>query len=120
MMYRDWLQRRAVQAAPHEACGFILKDGTIIEIPNAALDSTRNFEMSRKHLCERVPNPQLIAAIWHTHPTGENYPSNADMQSMWWGQWDWAYIIVTADEVTEWPPNFFAQQPVSFWEEFTK
>lgn len=117
---RDWLQRRASQAAPHEACGFILRDGDVVEIPNAAADPDRMFHMSRHHLLTRVPNPELIHAIWHTHPKGTTFPSNQDMQSMWWGQWGWTYIIATANEVIEWPPNFFAPQPNSFWEAFAR
>jgi proteasome lid subunit RPN8/RPN11 len=91
--------QRALMAAPHEVCGFILKDGTVIEIPNSAIEPHNSFAMSRRHLNERVPNPQLIEAIWHTHPGGSVYPSPGDQDYM--AVCDWRYFIVTSRQVVE-------------------
>ena len=91
--------RRALMAAPHEACGFVLKDGSVIEIPNSAQNPHNSFAMSRIHLSERVPNPDEIEAIWHTHPSGNCTPSPGDQDFML--QCDWRYLIVTRHRVME-------------------
>jgi proteasome lid subunit RPN8/RPN11 len=100
---REWLVRRAIQGAPHELCGFIMVDGSVVEIPNAASDPHRDFSMARHHLVERVPNPQEVYAIWHTHPNGNPQPSLNDMRAVKCGaiQPHWIYLIVTSSGVYE-------------------
>lgn len=119
---RTWLCRRALQAAPYEVCGFILKDGSIIEIPNTFHDPHRGFLMSRSHLVDRVPNPEVIQAIWHTHPGGSLRPSKADVDSMFCGAIDrgWEYHIVTKYDIVTFDANQFAPQDNSFWEAFAR
>jgi proteasome lid subunit RPN8/RPN11 len=100
---RDFLLRRAIQGAPNELCGFIMMDGSVVEIPNAATDPTKNFRMARWHLVARVPDPKQIFAIWHTHPNGNSTPSLNDMQAIKCGavQYDWVYLVVTQTGVFE-------------------
>lgn len=100
---REWLVRRAIQGSPNELCGFILRDGTVVEIPNSATDPVRNFSMSRKHLCARVPRPEEIFAIWHSHPNGNCQPSLTDMIAVKTGhvQHNWVYLVVTPKGVFE-------------------
>lgn len=105
----DWLMRRALTAAPYEACGFILKCGNVIEIPNSAINPAKAFSMSRKHLVERVLNPQEIEAIWHTHPSGIIKPSKVDQQYL--QECQWRYLIVTSREVVEIDTKIFQTQP---------
>lgn len=115
---RKWLERRAIQGAPFEVCGFIMQDGSIIEIPNSAHDPHRMFLMAREHLVD--VNPELVQAIWHTHPVGPLTPSKSDVDAMRCGaiQPHWNYYIVTPDGISEWNPKDYAPQDDSFWEAF--
>lgn len=117
---RIWLRRRALQAQPYEACGFIMNDGTVVEIRNTFHDPMRGFLMCRNDLIEKVPNPELIHAIWHTHPKGSLRPSKTDIDSMFQGAIpaQWKYLIVTTIDIKEVDPKTFVPQEVSFWNEF--
>lgn len=97
---RDWLIRRAIQGAPHEVCGFIFTDGSVVEIPNAAADPSRGFAMSQLHLCNRVPQPELVVALWHSHPNGNATPSENDLKCAELFA-DWRHFIVTPDDIHE-------------------
>lgn len=108
--------RRAFQSVPHETCGFVMKDGTVIEIPNASIDPHKSFAMSRQHLADRVPNPELIEAIWHTHPSGSHLPSAGDLDML--AVCQWRYLIVTNRRVTEYDPKTCAPKDDSFWMAF--
>lgn len=110
----SWLMRRAFMSAPHEACGFVMKDDSIIEIPNASIDPHNSFAMSRYHLNSKIPNPELIEAIWHTHPSGSIYPSPGDLDMM--AVCQWRYLIVTKTQVAEYP---LVPQHDSFWAAFS-
>lgn len=120
---RKWLCNKALESAPLEACGFIMKDGTIIECLNIAKNPTSAFEMSSKDLIEKLAGHDLssISGIWHTHPRGTNYPSKTDVHAMNIGaiHEDWDYYIVTKDEVTQWNPKDYAPKQNSFWKEFS-
>lgn len=94
-----------------------MKDGTVIEIPNASTDPHRSFAMSRQHLTERVPNPEDIEAIWHTHPKGSPYPSAGDLDMI--AICEWRYLIVTSRQVREYDPKSLAQQDDSYWNAFS-
>lgn len=101
---RKFLMRRAFQAAPQEACGFIMKDGRTIEIRNVALNSHNNFEMDRQQLVDKGIEPNDVAALWHTHPSGSTNPSAVDQRNMaalGESYGDWAYLIVTKDDVAQ-------------------
>lgn len=114
---REWLRHKAIEAHPYEACGFILKDGSVIQIPNVASDPRRSFLMSRDDLIEMVPNPDVIEGIWHTHPRGTTTPSAGDMEMLRICQW--RYFIVTTTQVVEYDPKVFAPQDNSFWNAFS-
>ena len=113
--HRDWLKRRAFQAAPEEACGFILSDGRFVEIPNVHPQSYKNFAMDRKSL-DKI-DPKDVAALWHTHPGGSLRPSAEDQKNMAvlgesYGRW--IYLIATKNDVAE-----YDTKPQSiFWEGF--
>lgn len=100
---RNLLVRRAIQGAPVEVCGFVMLDGSIVEIPNSSIDPIRNFHMARHHLIDRVPDPSKIYAIWHSHPNGNCEPSKNDMLAVETGyiKQHWVYLIVTPNGVFE-------------------
>lgn len=52
--HHNWLLRRAAQAAPFEVCGFIMCDGSIIEIRNVAENPYHTFkpDLEAIRLCE--------------------------------------------------------------------
>jgi proteasome lid subunit RPN8/RPN11 len=99
---RNWLCRRAFQSAPEEACGFILRDGTIKEIRNNDPYPYKQFRMDSRQLLKI--NPVDVIAIWHTHPSGKLYPSDVDQKHMTGlgeAYGNWAYLIVTKDDVAQ-------------------
>lgn len=59
-----------------ERCGLVLKDGTLVEIPNIAEDKTLGYRMDP---AEVLPYMDDVAGTWHTHPdtdpnlSGEDY-----------------------------------------------
>lgn len=114
---RNWLMRRAFLAVPHEACGFVMKDGTVVEIPNASTDSHNSFAMRSDHLGQRVPNPAEIEALWHTHPSGIHTPSAGDLDML--AICEWRYIIVTKHRIAEYDPKTCAPKDDSFWTAFS-
>ncbi len=60
----------------NERCGFVMKDGSIIEIANVAKDPREGYEMDA---LEAIKHLKDAAATWHTHPdtdpnlSGEDY-----------------------------------------------
>ena len=118
---RIWLQRRAAQAAPFEACGFILDNGDIVEIRNVATNPERSFHMDFHQMVEKLSGrDEYIAGIWHTHPKGTITPSHTDLHAIKIGaiKPDWDYWIVTTDGVYKYESNRFAPQEDSFWDDF--
>lgn len=120
--HREWLCRRAIQSAPHEACGFILACGKIIEVKNVSTEPNRGFAMSQRDVIEKIGAEQLssIVAVWHTHPSGSIKPSAIDQDALFSGaiQEHWAYLIVTKDAVTQYDTPRLIQQSCNFWESF--
>ena len=120
---RTWLQRRAIQAAPQEVCGFIMENGDIVEIRNVATNPHRAFRMDHKHMVEKLSGREdFIAGIWHTHPKGTTTPSHADLNAIKIGavQRNWDYWIVTADSVTLVDSGRYMPQSDGFWETFAR
>lgn len=119
---RRFLTRRAKESQPREACGFILADGTVIEMANVASNPERGFVMDQRELVERLSHcKDQIAAIWHSHPKESNKPSGGDFDTMRIPgclERHWDYLIVTPHEVTHWDINQYAPVPDKFWEAF--
>ena len=119
---KAWLMRRAIQSSPHEACGFVMESGDIIEIRNVASNSMREFKMDRNQMIEKLSGREdFIYGIWHTHPSGSSSLSSTDIEAIYCGaiQWNWHYWIVTKSEVVEYPIDCYAPKPDSFWRSFT-
>lgn len=114
-MIEEQLRDLAFQAIPNEVCGFIMKDGSIIQVPNLHHDPKRGFLMASQ--CLETLNPYGIQAIWHSHPKGSLKPSKADIESIRVGAiWpEWEYWIVTKDEVVKIDTKSFVPQDDSFW-----
>lgn len=118
---REWLIRRAVQAAPYEACGFILENGEIVEIRNVATNPLRGFKMDRRDAIEKLSGiSEFITGIWHTHPKGTIEPSLIDLDGIKSGsvQRNWNYFIATSEGVFEYDTKLYAPQDMAFWEKF--
>ncbi|SKB62193.1 Mov34/MPN/PAD-1 family protein [Sphingopyxis flava] len=60
-----------------ERCGFIFRDGSIVEIDNVHSEPERGFRMDPKQILEHVDNPDLVGT-WHTHPGGDPNLSQED------------------------------------------
>lgn len=116
-----WLVSKAISSESFEACGFILEDGTIIEMENISHTPTRSFKMDRNELAEKLYNKaEFITAIWHTHPRGTQHPSHTDLNAIKMGaiQRNWRYLIVTTAGVFEYDTGLYATQDNSFWGNF--
>jgi len=90
------LRRRAAQAAPLEACGFVMRNGSIIDIRNVAENPYDSFTMDLWQISRQV-DVSKIGAIWHTHPNGDIRPSRPDLEAI--RLCEWGYIIVSSDEI---------------------
>jgi proteasome lid subunit RPN8/RPN11 len=63
---------------PNERCGFILTDGTIVEIDNIAPEPDRSFIASGEAILKYV---DLAVATWHTHPDASSNLSPGDAET---------------------------------------
>jgi proteasome lid subunit RPN8/RPN11 len=78
-----------------ERCGFILKDGDLIELRNSHPEPTIGFEIDPKDTLAYIDQ---LAAIWHTHPQEPSVLSGEDKSCM--EQWpDLKHYIVGEDGV---------------------
>lgn len=71
---------------PHlERCGFVLKDGAVVEVLNVHEDPQRGFRVDP---LEILKHEGQVSATWHTHPhTGPNL-SMADYNTfLAWPEW---------------------------------
>lgn len=85
-----------------ERCGYVLRDGTIIEIPNNSRNPRRSFKMDLDDLITafRNHNPRNVVGIFHTHPSNSPKPSREDIAG--WPSESIKYWIVTENAVYEW------------------
>lgn len=75
---------------PHEACGLILPDGSVVEVPNTSSEPHDNFVMTAQDMVNTMQHymetrgidfvPRQDVIIWHTHPSGFLGPSELDMR----------------------------------------
>ena len=70
----------ADDAAPYEACGVVLGDGTVVSIKNLA---TRPgiFIMDTEELIAVYDMYGDIYGVWHSHPSGNPLPSEEDIEA---------------------------------------
>lgn len=78
-----------------ERCGFVLKDGTIVEVPNISETPTEAYLVHVDDLSRYLDE---IVATWHSHNTGTGNLSVADYQNFL--NWpDWRHYIVEEGRV---------------------
>jgi len=83
----------------NERCGFLLKDGTIVEITNVATEPRVSYEMDA---AEALPYIEAgtVAATWHTHPDGDANLSGDDYEGfLRWPDLDHYVIGRAGDDV---------------------
>jgi len=118
---KEWLVRRAMQAAPFEACGFIMDDGEIVEIRNESPTPLSSFQMGRVQFTEKVGHRiDAVQAIWHTHPRGSIHPSQKDLEGIRTGAIapHWDYYIVTSLGVHQYDTSLYAPKSHDHWSKF--
>lgn len=118
---REWLIARAIEAAPFEACGFILENGAIIEVNNISLTPAKSFKMCHVDATEKLSGTlAFVTGIWHTHPRGTEHPSLTDLDAITLGavQRNWDYYIVTAAGVFQYDTGLYAPLDHKLWEQF--
>lgn len=86
-------------AEPNEACGFILADGTFYPCANASESPQEAFSIRGD---EWVRCGQDVAAIVHSHPSGESFLSGADRQVQ--VQSDLPWWLVVGGEIKKFKP----------------
>jgi proteasome lid subunit RPN8/RPN11 len=106
---------RAVMAlaegSPHEVCGFFSHEWDVISVRNVHRAPARGFAMDEDELLalmERTDGDLL--GVWHSHPGGNPYPSDADESFAFSGFY--RYFIVTSESVYEWKFTSDGPQPV--------
>ena len=67
---------RIAGQSKREACGFILSNGGVLEVPNLA-DGSAHFLMDP---VKQLESWDAANVIWHTHPTTDAIPSSIDVQ----------------------------------------
>lgn len=90
--------------APLEACGLILPDGSVVQLPNVSPEPLTSYVVDVDSLVDEfykfaesvvLPVSDLEPrwfTIWHTHPGGVVGPSRADMRQKVDG---FRYLVVT-------------------------
>lgn len=59
----------------HERCGFVLKDGSVVEVKNVCQDPEQGFTIRPEDV---VKYHDQVEATWHTHPGSSNNLSMDD------------------------------------------
>ncbi len=92
---RDTLIDLYLEGAAEERCGFVLEDGTLVEISNVHSEPTKGFRMDPFELLQHLDDP--LVGTWHTHPDGDPNLSQEDYA----GFLNWPhlkhYIVGTLD-----------------------
>lgn len=80
-----------------ERCGFILKTGEIVEVPNICAEPEQGFDMRGEDL---IKYPAISSATWHTHPDEDSNLSAGDYVTFLnWPELD--HYIIGNDGVTK-------------------
>lgn len=60
-----------------ERCGFVLDDGSVVELPNVAADPANSYEIDPESAVEYLRGGR-VRGTWHTHPDTDPNLSGAD------------------------------------------
>src|ERR1700687_2292936 len=94
------LGEEAQRSLPQECCGFVAGRGgvitTVLPAPNA-LGSARAFEIAPRELFRLFREMRAVGlehlGIYHSHPTGEIFPSARDIEQVFYPEL--AYFILS-------------------------
>lgn len=98
------LVRLARDADWYEVCGFVMADGSYVEVENIDEDPAKGFTMDKDQMMDVIKGKTPIAATFHSHPSGQRWPSATDTEHMsflYQQGCPWRYLIVTRDGVFE-------------------
>lgn len=87
-----------------EICGFILDDGTLVNITNVDENPEKGFTMDPDQMMRVIKGKKGINATYHSHPSGRKWPSESDsdhMTFLYRQGCPWRYLIVTTEDVFE-------------------
>lgn len=88
----------AKEAAPMEACGFVMPGWSLVFMPNVA-DEPGNFRIDDNALLQFYTDFPPPLGLFHTHPGGRPEPSRTDIDYAPQGL---RYWIATPEDVYEW------------------
>lgn len=74
---RDEISAAAHTHFPREACGFVLRDGTLVTCTNEAEDPVNTFLIGQAEAGQWWATGQ-VAGVWHSHPRDTVLPSAED------------------------------------------
>jgi proteasome lid subunit RPN8/RPN11 len=90
----------AMANSVREICGYILKDETIIIIPNVAEKPRESFLLDADAQFNVIMRlHESVMGVFHTHPRGICWPSETDVDG--WPEAEVRYFIATTREVCE-------------------
>jgi proteasome lid subunit RPN8/RPN11 len=79
-----------------ERCGFVLTDGSIVEVSNVSETPEEAFAVFSDDI---LPIEDEIIASWHTHPKHTSNLSDADFDAF--SNWpSWRHIIIGSDGIS--------------------
>ena len=100
------MEQLAAEVFPFEACGLlvgywepdILHIRSLVSSPNRAENPTQGFEIDagiQAHLQRELRNTDLhMVGVWHSHPSGDAYPSEVDSLAAF--DPDYLWIVTTS------------------------
>lgn len=95
----EHLQEMAQASPAREICGFVMAGWILHPIRNVAEDDY-TFDMDPEQQLEIFAERKSeIVGVYHSHPSGSEYPSDRDIYGAPYGM---RYWIVTGKSVTEW------------------
>lgn len=95
----EHLMEMAQESPSREICGFVMQRWALHPIRNVSEDDYA-FDMDpQQQLDIFVERKSEIIGMYHSHPSGSEYPSDRDIYGAPYGI---RYWIVTATSVTEW------------------
>jgi len=94
------IKRLALASPASETCGFVLDDGSVLEVPNSAEDPVNEFAIDPAIYAE---HDQKISGIWHSHLELAGF-SPLDQQVLATDDTPWAVYCMADDTWHECAP----------------
>lgn len=108
----DMIRALSLENSKEESCGFLLKDGSVIQSANVHSDKTNNFRVSETTVS--FFDPEGIAAVWHSHikPSQGSRLSLADIQASRMGRVPYLCYHTVFDEWDYFDPDGVHPDPL--------